>query len=435
MQTNLFPNTAPPQTPETLNRDVLILERLLSTEGLGLKTLLALLKLLGSPSAIWSAPHSVLSKILSNKQLEHLNQQRKSELTSRWIDHYHEKGIQIVPISSPDYPFALKETSTPPPLLYVKGKLSALNHASPKNQRSSIPHNNLRHSRMLGVVGSRQVTGYGKQVIRALIKDLSPYSVCIVSGLAAGVDTEAHWSALNNNLPTVAVFGCGLDTIYPSENKRLASQILETSGALVSEYPLDTAPDRFRFPQRNRIVSGLCSGVLIVEGHLKSGSLITARHALEEGRSVFAVPGNIFEAGSQGPLSLIQQGAVPVSGVSSIAEEFDWLPDCANKTVADRDLHKLPASNRNTSTGFQTREIPSTQQKISIQPPEKVSLIEHLGDIEKQVYGQLPEHPVLINELSALLNFSLPAITEALTMLELEDLVELQAGAKVCKLN
>jgi DNA processing protein len=208
-----------------------------------------------------------------------------------------------------DLPPLLQNSHDPPFLLFVKGNASILT------------------GRTLGWVGSRKASPYGLRVCQQLLSGLTPYQPIIVSGLAQGIDAACHQAALDNGLPTVAVFGCGVDVIYPSTHRTLAANILAAGGALVSEYPLGTPPEAQRFPERNRIVAGLCEGVVVVEGTERSGSLITARLALEENRTLFAVPGNITSPQAEGPNRLIRQGAVPVTCAEDIAQELRWQPE------------------------------------------------------------------------------------------------------------
>ena len=197
----------------------------------------------------------------------------------------------------------LKQISDPPLVLYVRGNAKVLS----------------QHA--VAIVGTRRPTAYGSQVAHRLAHDLAERQLVIVSGMARGVDSAAHHGALEANGKTVAVFGSGADVIYPRENRRLAEKIME-AGAVVSEFPLGTAPTPENFPIRNRIISGLSLGVMVVEAAEYSGSLITARLALEQNREVFAVPGNVTSAQSFGPNHLIKQGAKLVDQWVDVVEEF-----------------------------------------------------------------------------------------------------------------
>jgi DNA processing protein len=209
---------------------------------------------------------------------------------------------RLVTYLSDDYPKPLFEIPDPPPFLYVRGKLCS--------QETSI-----------AIVGSRRATSYGILTTGKLAEALAAHGVCVVSGLARGVDTAAHKGALLAGGRTIGVLGCGVDKVYPPENRKLFEQMAE-HGCLISEFPLGTLPLAENFPRRNRIISGLANGVLVVEAAEKSGSLITAQYALEHGRDVFAVPGNISFVTSRGCNRLIKQGAKLVDCVEDILEEL-----------------------------------------------------------------------------------------------------------------
>jgi DNA processing protein len=212
--------------------------------------------------------------------------------------------INILRSTDKEFPELLKKIYDPPNELYVKGDLSSLS------------------GKCLAIVGTRKATEYGKRIARELAKGLAQCGLTIVSGLAEGIDTEAHKGALEAGGKTVAVFGCGIDRVFPVENTKLAEEI-EKNGALVSEYGPGTYAAKWTFPRRNRIISGLSLGVVMVEGHWDSGAMITAKLALDEGREVFAVPGNVEIDQTKGPHWLIKQGAKLVENVDDILQEFD----------------------------------------------------------------------------------------------------------------
>ncbi len=224
-----------------------------------------------------------------------------------WVEEelklIQKENIQIITYGDPKYPFLLKQISDPPPLLYVKGVL-------PQTQF------------FLAVVGARRASPYGLEVTEFLCRELIQHDITIVSGLAQGIDRKAHETALKHQGQTVAVLGNGLLVNYPLSHQKLQEKI-SSCGALISEFPLTMPPLKHHFPRRNRIISGLSQGVLVVEASLRSGSLITARCALEQGRDVFAVPGNIIAEASRGTHRLIQQGAKLVVQPQDILEELD----------------------------------------------------------------------------------------------------------------
>lgn len=220
------------------------------------------------------------------------------------IDRLRSASVQAFAKVDPAYPSRLREIDDAPPVLYVRGTL--------------VPDDDWA----VAVVGTRRATAYGRQATSELSRGLSASGVTVVSGLARGVDTIAHRTALDTGGRTIAVLANGLDTIYPPENRQLAEEIA-AQGALVSDYPLGTKPRADFFPRRNRILSGLALGTLVIEGDFKSGAMITAKFATEQNRDVFAVPGSIFSPQSRGPLGLIRDGAMPVSSAQDILEALD----------------------------------------------------------------------------------------------------------------
>ncbi len=222
-------------------------------------------------------------------------------------------NVTLLALGTPDYPAALAQIYDPPPVLYVRGTLP------------ETVHGELNELRSLGVVGTRSASTYGLGLSRRFSQELAGAGVAIVSGLALGVDAAAHEGALAApEGQTVAVLGSSVDIIYPGGNRRLAERILEGRGAVVSEYRLGTSPRAEYFPGRNRIINGLSKGVLVVEGGKKSGALITAEYALEEGRSVFAVPGRLGDPRAEGALDLLKQGAILTQSTDDIRSEFGW---------------------------------------------------------------------------------------------------------------
>lgn len=214
--------------------------------------------------------------------------------------------IKEIYINSGDYPERLRNIYDPPKKLYVLGNFKILKEKA------------------IAIVGSRKATEYGKKVAFQISQELTKENINIVSGLAIGIDTYAHLGAISiqNQASTIAVLGSGIDEMYPKENTELARKIIQTGGCIVSEYPLGTKPNKINFPQRNRIISGLSEGVVVVEASEKSGSLITAEFGIEQGKEIFAVPGNIDNPLSKGTNQLIMDGAKMVLSSKEILEEI-----------------------------------------------------------------------------------------------------------------
>ena len=274
-------------------------------EGVGPKRFALLKNYFGTAKRAWLAPKRELLEVgLGPKLTESLVDFRQGFKPRSYYLRLREKKIKPYFIGDKNYPINLAAIESPPFVLYAEGEI--------------LPRDN----RSIAVVGTRLVTGYGGQVTGSLVTDLVANGLTIVSGLARGVDTLAHRAALKAGGRTIAVLGCGLDRCYPPENIRLSMAITKGRGAVVSEFPLGMKPTPRNFPARNRIITGLSLGVVVVEGAQKSGTLITARHAADQGREVFAVPGPITSRFSAAPASLIKTGAKLVFETKDILEEL-----------------------------------------------------------------------------------------------------------------
>lgn len=379
--------SGPPEYPDSV-----YLKALSEVSGLGRVTIRKLLAEFGSSAQIWKADEIALARYLRQETLKALLERREQGLFGDWLDVYQQLGIQVIALTDAQYPPLLREIHNAPLLLYVQGDLSCLT------------------GHTLAFVGTRKASEYGRQVTEKLIFELKSAGVVIISGLAAGIDTCAHGAAIQCGLPTVAVFGCGLDVIYPNANRKLCQEILKGGGALVSEYPLGTPPTQFTFPQRNRIVAGLSHGVLVVEGDVRSGALITARLAVDEGRSVYAVPGNLFSPGSQGPHYLIKNGGVPVTEGEEILNDLRWWQPSVGNSPDDNSV--------------QVDAQPQNQEE------QALAL---LSEDEKLLVKAIPFDAIPIENLQRLTDFPSAKINELLTLLELEGLIVLLPGAKVCR--
>lgn len=346
--------------------------------GMGPVTCNKLVVHFGNPAKVLAATIQELTSVCRLRQ-ESLNalsaagRQNLIELAKEEIELAAGKNIRIIACDDPLYPSLLKNIHDPPVVLYVLGKPEVLN------------------CKGIGIVGSRAATHYGRNIAEKMANRLARQGFTIISGMALGVDTAAHKGTLAAEGRTIAVLGCGLDIIYPPGNHMLYKDIA-FSGAVVSEYPLGTLPDNFRFPARNRIISGLSLGVVVVEAANRSGSLITASHALEQGREVFAVPGRIDSVKSAGTHTLLQQGAKLVHSVNDITEEF---------------LHAPPLENQ-VDTGNEGRE-----QEFFAQ----------LNQEEKALLACLEVYPRTIDEIVRESGFAPQKANELLLLLELKGMV------------
>ncbi|HCJ50539.1 MAG: DNA-protecting protein DprA [Gallionellales bacterium CG_4_10_14_3_um_filter_54_96] len=274
--------------------------------GLGGEGARRLLSEFGSPEAVLAASVSSLKCFVKAEVASEIGKGIADEKITPALDWLEEEQNHLVTLGDSDYPQALLNIPDPPLLLYVKGHLALLNHTA------------------LAIVGSRNATPQGNNNAEEFAKTLSDAGLCIISGMAHGIDASAHRGALRGLSNTIAVVGTGLDKVYPAANRDLAHAIAG-QGVMISEFPLGTPPIASNFPRRNRIISGMSIGCLVVEASLQSGSLITARLAMEQGRDVFAIPGSIHSPQSRGCHSLIKQGAKLVESARDILEELSGL--------------------------------------------------------------------------------------------------------------
>lgn len=321
----------------------------------------------------WRAPANEFEKIFHDENLAgRIAEERKKIDPEREFEKLEKENIKILIIDDNNYPKLLKEIYTPPPILYSKGV---------------IDDSDVR----IAVVGTRRMTLYGKEVTMDIVSGLTRAGLTIVSGLARGIDSAAHETALQNNTKTIAVLGSSLDrnSIYPPQNKNLAQRIVAQNGALISEYPIGMPALPQNFPQRNRIISGISLGVLVVEAGEKSGALITAREALEQNREVFSVPGPITSPLSIGPNNLIKAGAKTVTSANDILEELNL-----EKFIAQQENKKI---------------IPDT--------PE-----------EAQLLGYLSKEPLHIDKLAQQTGLSASQINSLLLIMEMKGIVRNLGG-------
>ena len=356
------------------NQTALIILNLLP--GLGPVGIGNLIDKLGEPRAILETSERELRQIsgLRKSVLESIIHWEKIVDIERELALIKEKGIRIITIIDDEYPFYLKNIHSPPTVLYIKT-------SSPFEVIPSI-----------AIVGTRKASPYGEKITKELSMELSMRGFIIVSGMARGIDSIAHKAALDAGGRTVAVLGCGVDVVYPKENEELAEQIQE-QGAIISEFGMGTSPSRENFPRRNRIISGLCLGVVVTEASARSGSLITTRFALEQGREVFSVPGKINAQNSEGVNGLIKHGAKLVQNVEDILSELQ------------------PTMHTNKITSKKTRE------NVTLKPAS-------LSPEEKKIYDTLSDEPIHIDKIMDKTQFSIGAMSQILLTLELKKIIK-----------
>ncbi len=284
--------------------------------GIGAVRFAALLELCGSAQAAWRASvQQMRGAGLDRRAVENLLEARRQVDPARELARVERAGVQALTLEDDAYPENLREIDFPPPVLYVSGALQAVDDWA------------------VAIVGTRRASAYGREVAQRLAAELTQHGVTVVSGLALGVDAVAHGAAMEAGGRTIAVLGSGLDQVYPARNRGLATQMIAGSGAVVSEYALGVRPEARNFPPRNRIISGLSRAVIVVEAGTRSGALITAKFAAEQGRDVLAVPGNILHAGSVGCNELIREGATPLLTVDDVLERLDIERQQAQRSV------------------------------------------------------------------------------------------------------
>ena len=384
-------------------------------QGVGPKSAQFLIGILGSAEKVLNATPSELKKIdgLSTKLQNSLTHKKLGCPLERELELIQEFGCQIITYYDAVYPPLLKEIDTPPLLIYVKGELK--------------PEDNLS----IAIVGSRNAKDYGRRVSYQLAHQLVNRGMAVVSGFAMGIDTCAHRGALEAGGRTIAVLGNGLSLIYPAGNKDLVDKVAE-SGALISEFPMGMKPMAENFPRRNRIISGLSIGTVVVEASNRSGALITARLASEQGREVFAVPGEIFSELSTGTHSLIDKGAKLISTVDDL---IDALPQ--------RTIHQITASkpatsqqkNRNIS---QVPEVGMNETKPSEKTPEQTLPVTPQPDLttdEKTIFDAIEIPSSHIDTIVRTTQLPISQVLSVLLMLELKGVIQQLPGKLFAKTN
>jgi DNA processing protein len=325
----------------------------------------------------WNAPESALRAAgLDGAALRNLLHTRTQIDLDHEVERVRRLGAHLVSLDDPAYPEALLNIPDSPPLLYVKGTLAEMDATA------------------LAVVGTRKATPYGRDAAYQLSRELAAQNVTIISGLAQGIDERAHRGALDGGGRTIAVLGSGIDKLYPMAHSELARQIAQ-SGAVISEFPLGTPPEGRNFPRRNRIISGLSLGVLIVEAPIQSGALITAVAALDQGRDVFAVPGSIYSQASAGTNRLIQEGAALIT--------------CADDILGALNVARTTAHTRLIA------------ERVAPANPTEQLLLENLS-----------AEPLHIDDLARISGLPITVVSSTLTLLELKGLAQNVGTMQYC---
>lgn len=347
------------------------------------------------PAAVFDATDAVLDAVpgVQSRHIVHIRNPiyKATERQLKWFVDYH---VRLLLASDPEYPTPLCAIPDPPPFLFVRGSLSEVKASA------------------VGIVGSRHATPYGRGVAERISRELAAAGLTVVSGGAVGIDTAAHRGAVLAGGRTVVVLGCGLDVDYPRENRDLFERVLE-NGALVSEYALGAQPEAWRFPLRNRIVSGMSQGIVVVEAPEKSGALITAHYAAEHGRVLMVVPANIDRPSGIGSNELLRDGAVPVLKTDHILEALNLV------RLPSRTAHQtaLDLVNEPTDAVEEYGDAPATKPVFPSLPPNQQRLL--------TILSQTPQH---VDALAALTGTAVGDISVELIYLELDGLVRRLPG-------
>ena len=402
-----------------LSNETISLIHLNMIQGVGLKTVQVLRDVFGSAERALQATPGELSKIdrLSPAMCDLLRRKPVEYPIERELALIQEYGCQVLTLYDAAYPSQLKEIDTPPLLLYIRGELTSEDPLS------------------ISLVGSRDAKDYGRKVSYRLSYQLAQRGLTVVSGLARGIDTSAHRGALEAGGRTIAVMGSGLSFIYPATNSDLAEKITE-SGALISEFPMATKPKPNNFPRRNRIISGLTLGTVVVEASNRSGALITARLAGEQGREVFAVPGEIFSEHSTGTHRLINSGAKLINTVDDLLNELppyalsrlqSEAPVPSIPDVETEPSSQVPVVEKRASKGGTTQSPAEAQQPIQSAPPPD------LTPDEQTVFDAIEVPSSHIDTIVRTTKLPISQISSVLLMLELKGIVQQLPGKQFTK--
>lgn len=366
------------------------------TPGIGPRKASQLLEKFGSAENVFHALRSQLESLrLKPETIESILRREFHGKAEEELEKVRADGGDVLILDDGSYPFLLREIADPPITLYVKGNWQACFDAP-----------------CIGVVGSRRCSTYGENASLMLARDLAEKGICIVSGLARGIDTAAHKGAIEAKGKTIAVMGTGISQVYPRENTKLVDKILDSGGAIISQFPLETPPIPENFPYRNRVISGLSLGVLLVEASERSGSLITARLAMEQNREVFAVPGNITSKNSFGTNYLIKSGAKLVQQWQDV-------------------VHELPAE---IAAQILPPVIEESKGKEKTENPQPELIPADLSDDESKIYKLLsPDEAKHVDFLSEKSGLAVNILMSVLLTLDMRDLIRELPGKHFVK--
>lgn len=357
--------------------------------GVGTTHFIRLLARFREPAAVLSASEAALREVVGPKLAQRITQYRDVVDLEYQQNEMAQYGAQVITLNDTEYPPRLGEIYDPPLVLFVRGELLT------------------RDEHCVAIVGTRRATPYGIRMAEKLGRELGARGVTVVSGMASGIDSAAHRGALEAGGRTIAVLGCGVDVVYPPENSDLMHQIIH-HGCVLSQFAMGAKPSKGHFPYRNRIISGISAGTVVVQAPLKSGALITAHTAVEQGREVFAVPGEVGALNSQGPHSLLRDGAKIAETVEDILLELNFPDNLA--------VHPQPAV-AGSSVGSEAPRTPEKTEKAQ-------------SGIEEDILSVLSRDGSFVDEIAAASRVSISEALSALTMLELKGLIRQFSGKR-----
>ncbi len=388
------------------------------------KHLASLLAQYGSAEAVYDAfmqDHGAsVRNMMSPYSLSLLREHSSREQMHDMLVTMQRWNIGVISMKDAEYPDALRHIAIPPQVLFYQGNLAAM------------------QGKCITVIGSRNATNEGISATHAVCRELSNAGVCVVSGLAVGIDTAAHKGCLDGTSPTIGVASCGLNVPYPSDSVPLKERILSQNGLLLSEYPPDMRSSKYVFSARNRILAGLSSGVVLMEAMIRSGSMLTVQHALEQGKDVFAYPGIPGTTHSEGTHQLLREGAVFFTSARDILEDMGWIADLPEKPQHTERLQAKPKSEPPPKAPAKKRRKPEIPESIETafapeeEQPKPTMSLPPMSDEQKAIYEALSDCEMSFDQLAARTKLNAPQLMSSLTMLQILGVIKALPGKSYC---
>lgn len=381
--------------------------------GVGTTLFIRLLARFETPGAVLAASEAALREVVGPKLAQRIRQYRDAVDIETQMRRMEAADARFITLDDPEYPPRLATIYDPPLVLFVRGAL----HEADENA--------------VAIVGTRHASNYGLRMAEMLAGQLAARGITIVSGMALGIDKAAHEAALNAGGRSIAVLGCGVDIVYPPEHLALMQRLAQ-QGAVLSSFEMGLEASKGHFPQRNRIISGLSLGTIVVEAPAGSGALITARHAAEQGREVFAVPGRVGDHNSAGPHSLIREGAKLVETIEDILNELELPASAWQRPAAPLNSNPPKTAAVKTRTAATRRDAPANQQaeKPPGAPPAPASAAPSLSTVEKDILAALSPDGSFVDEIAMVCRIPISEALSSLTMLEIKGMVRQFSGKR-----